>query len=156
MQLPNPNIQKAQNEFNETLKERLSAMPFPGMMTSEYQKAALKGLEFVTPKQLNLTAKEMASLCKTLHLERPLSYYEFAAISNNLDMRTMSELKTEPSLYFKILEENRVLGAIWKKESGPVQDKLMAELQEKYKPKQAEPKTGNGLTVVPGVPPAKA
>lgn len=96
-------------EFNDLNRTSLEGMLVDFPVSSDLYHAFVHAIQYASPITLGVTARQMKDLRDKAMSREKLNYYEYAVLSNNLEMRTQVEMETafrgKPFDYFDVMIE---------------------------------------------------
>lgn len=122
-----------EKDFNDLYKEALEQNnPSFSISTCEpLGYAMLEALKLASPLSLGLTGTEMKALHDKLSANEPLTFYEHACASNNLEGKTAKELGMNMPDYLDMMVKIQKLSAQWNKETEDIRQLVIQQVAKK-------------------------
>lgn len=110
--------------FQEKLRNNLIDFECPYAIKSKF----LSSLHYASTITLGISGEEYKELLEKLTSSSTLSCYQYAICSNNLEMRTPSDLSLDLNQYADLMVEVGVYSAKWKEQTSLFQEEVMQEM----------------------------
>lgn len=138
---------KFETEYTKALKEEYFPKEF---IEAFWLHDALKALEFASPLSLGIMPAEMVEIF-SIRPSQPINLYQFAILSNNLETRTMKEMKMTAVEYCEMITMAGKMSKKWNEIVKAIRDSLMQRIQEEQTElnQVAELQSKSGLKTLP-------
>lgn len=115
-----------EQEFNRTLKEQLSAMPFDLMSTSTFwRQMAEVAIQHTSPVMVGLSSSEFRALTQ---FKEGLNCYQFACLNNNLETKSATDLGLSLEDYCDLMDEVEKLSVLWNDKTKDTRENLIKNI----------------------------
>lgn len=122
-----------QNKYNEALKVAFQGEFVDFEVPDTWYEWALKAMKFASPIGLGVRAEEMLELYDIIVNKKPINYYQYALISNNLENRSANDLGLDFKVYAELMMFIGGLTEKWNSSTRMIQAKVF---QRESQPKK--------------------
>lgn len=122
-------MQINKDQFVNNVNDKLISMDIDFEIEADWYEYAAFAMTYSSPLLLGVTAPEMKNLFNKAVAREKLNYYEFAVLSNNLEARTMKEMKEVPDInYFEVMEKAYKYTELWNIKGAAINNEVMREM----------------------------
>lgn len=122
---------KRQPSFEEVYNAKLNASNFEINVSEKLKALFLKALRFASPMNSGCNASELRAAITKLQSEIPMTYYEYAVISNNAERLTANELDMPLFEYLDLMDEVEANVKHWNAGTENIRQNILQELAAK-------------------------
>jgi hypothetical protein len=135
-----------QQEINQAIQDDFSITIFSRDLPVEWYISALAALHKASPISIGVTAVQMRELYNCLKTREPLTHFQFAIASNNLEARTIEDTGLKPDEYFDLMEMVGRIATEWNEETKERRDQIIGQVLGQPVPERPK----NGLSAIKG------